>query len=353
MKRWLLTIIMASLSFASVLILKSVAPELAAAQAIFFIVSFILFFFVSQLKFEQTLKFAWPMYTLVIFLLIVSYFFGVFTGKTGRWIPILGVFNAQPSQLAIPATIFALLKLKGSFNKGRGLLKALIIIAIPAILILIEPDLGTTLVYLISTSSIIFLSEISWKKITTLFGISLIGIILSWLFVLKPYQKQRITSFIDADQDVQGSSYNARQALIAAGSGQFIGRGLGQGVQSHLRFLPERQTDFIFSSLAEEFGFVGSIIVLSLYLVLITSILSIAFHTSSQAEFRYCFAIAIMTIIQSGVNISMNIGLLPITGLTLPLLSYGGSSILSLSFMYAVVQSIANQKKPKAILHLS
>ncbi|MBU0579337.1 FtsW/RodA/SpoVE family cell cycle protein [Patescibacteria group bacterium] len=186
-----------------------------------------------------------------------------------------------------------------------------------------------------------------------LIGISVIGIIFSWMLVLKPYQKQRITSFINSKQDLQGSSYNARQALIAAGSGQLLGKGLGQGVQSHLRFLPERQTDFIFASLAEEFGFIGAIVVISLYVALISFIIITGRKTSSPLALRYCMAIAIMTTMQAGINISMNIGILPITGLTLPLLSYGGSSILSLSFMFAVIQSIANQTQPKAVLHLS
>lgn len=353
MKRWLLPAVMISLALISVLTLKSVAPELATQQTIYFIISFIIFFFVSKIEFEQLARLAWPMYVLVNFLLIVSYLFGTFTNKTGRWIPIFGIFNAQPSQLAIPATIFALLIIKQSFNNLIGLLKALLIIGLPAILILIEPDLGTTLVYLISTGSIIILSDISWKKVIALVGISVIGITFSWLFIFKPYQKQRITSFINSTQDLQGSSYNARQALIAAGSGRLLGKGLGQGVQSHLRFLPERQTDFIFASLAEEFGFVGGMIVISLYVALISFIVTTGLKTSSLIALRYCMAIATMTAIQAGINISMNIGILPITGLTLPLLSYGGSSILSLSLMFGVVQSIANQTQPRTVLHLS
>ncbi|MBU0576756.1 rod shape-determining protein RodA [Patescibacteria group bacterium] len=352
MMRWLLPAVMTSLALKSVLTLKSVAPELATAQTIFFIIGLAIFFFVSKIKFEQLVKLAWPIYILVNLLLIVSYLFGIFTGKTGRWIPFWDIFNAQPSQLAIPATALTLLALKESFNNFRGLLWALLVIGLPAILILIEPDLGTTLVYLISTSIIIFLSDLSWKKIITLTGLVIVGAFFSWLFILMPYQKQRITSFISPDQDLQGSSYNARQALIAVGSGQLLGKGLGQGVQSHLRFLPERQTDFIFASLAEEFGFIGSIAVISLYVVLIIFIIKTGLNTSSKKSFRYCMAIAVMTIVQAGINISMNIGILPITGLTLPLISYGGSSVLSLCIMLAMVQSIANQTQPKAILHL-
>lgn len=181
----------------------------------------------------------------------------------------------------------------------------------------------------------------------------MLGLLFLGFLHFKPYQKQRITSFIDSNQDIQNSSYNARQALIAAGSGQLIGRGLGQGIQSHLKFLPERQTDFIFASLAEEFGFIGSIIVVLIYLLLINLIIRVGLKSSSKPEYYFCMSTAIMTAFQVGINIGMNIGLMPITGLTLPLLSYGGSSLLSLMAMFAVVQSILINIKPKKTLHLS
>jgi rod shape determining protein RodA len=353
MKRWLLPTLMLLLALISVLILKSVAPDLATQQTVFFMISFVVFFLISKIQFSQLKTLAWPIYILVILLLVTSYFYGVFFERTGRWITLFGRYNLQPSQFAIPATVLVLSTIKESFNQTLSLLKALAIIALPAILILIEPDLGTTLVYLISTGVVIFVSKITWKKILTLLSLAILGIIFSWFFILRPYQKQRITSFTNSDQDTQDSSYNAKQALIAAGSGQIIGRGLGQGVQSHLRFLPERQTDFIFASLAEEFGFIGSIIIIILYISLISFIIKTGLKSSSRSEYYYCLSIAIMTAIQTGVNIGMNIGLMPITGLTLPLLSYGGSSILSLAMMYAVIQSIAKNIKPNAPLHLS
>jgi len=353
MKRWLLPTLLLFLALIGLLTLKSVVPELATQQALFFILGFGIFFIISKIKFRQLQNLAWPIYVVVNILLIVSYLYGFFSGKTGRWIPILGEYNFQPSQMAIPATVLALSSIKDSLNKFSSLIKSLIIIAIPATLILIEPDLGTTLVYLFSTGIIIFLSDISWKKIITLCSLALTGIILSWFFAIKPYQKQRITSFIDSNQDIQNSSYNARQALIAAGSGQLIGRGLGQGIQSHLKFLPERQTDFIFASLAEEFGFIGSIIVVLIYLLLINLIIRAGLKSSSKPEYYFCMSTAIMTAFQVGINIGMNIGLMPITGLTLPLLSYGGSSLLSLMAMFAVVQSILINIKPKKTLHLS
>ncbi len=353
MRRWLLPTLLLFLSLVSLLTLRSVTPELAAQQALFFVLGFGIFFIISKFKFRQIQQLAWPLYIILNILLVISYLYGFFSGKTGRWIPLLGEYNLQPSQIAIPITALALSSIKGSMNQLKTLLTTLAILLVPAILILIEPDLGTTLVYLVSCGVIILLSDISLKKIITLISLALIGIILSWFFVLKPYQKQRITSFINPTQDTQGSSYNARQALIAAGSGQLIGRGLGQGIQSHLKFLPERQTDFIFASLAEEFGFVGSTLVVINYILLIHLVIRTALKTKTKAEFYFCISITVMIAFQTLVNIGMNIGIMPITGLTLPLLSYGGSSLLSLMAMFAVVQSILLNTKPKKTLHIS
>ena len=353
MRHWVLPILLSLLTLVSLLTLRSVTPQLAAQQALFFGLGFGVFWLITKLKFTQLQNLAWPFYLSVVGLLIVSYVYGLITQRTGRWIPIFGEYNLQPSQLALPATALLLGKLNGSFNQIKKLGLALLIIALPGFLILIEPDLGTSLVFMISAGMIIFLSQVSTQKIITLISLTVIGVILSWFFVLRPYQKQRITSFIEPNQDIQGASYNARQALIAAGSGQLIGRGLGQGVQSHLRFLPERQTDFIFASLAEEFGFVGSLGVVLIYLILIMWIIRAGLNASTQAEYYFCLSMATMIAIQSGINIGMNIGLLPITGLTLPLLSYGGSSLISLMFIFAIIHSIQLHTKPKKSLHIS
>lgn len=354
MRQWILPALLVLLALISLLVIKSVIPELAIHQALFFGFGLGVFFFVAyKIKFSQLQTLAWPLYGALILLLLISYFYGVFTGHTGRWIPILGIYNLQPSQLAIPIGILALTSLEGSFDTLWTLLKGLITILFPAGLILIEPDLGTTIVYLVSVGSILLLSEVSNRKILSLLAITLLATIFSWNFVLHPYQKQRITSFINSSQDTKGAGYNAKQALIAAGSGHIIGRGLGQGIQSHLRFLPERQTDFIFASLAEESGFIGSSSVLIIYVLLINFIIKTGLQASRKKEFYYCLGIAVMTAIQAGVNIGMNIGLLPITGLTLPLLSYGGSSIISLMSMFGLVQSIALRTKLQKTMHLS
>ena len=354
MKHWLLPSIIVAFGLISVATLKSVAPQLATQQAIFFILGLCVFFVTTHITYKQLMAIAWPMYSIVCALLIVSMIAGLVMGKTGRWIP-LGLFNLQPSQLAIPVVAILLGKLQQamSFNTWKNIAKVFAIIGIPGVLILIEPDLGTTIVYLVSVGAILFMSDISWSKLVTLVSFAVLTSIFAWFFILHDYQKQRITSFIDPHADVSGASYNARQALIAAGSGRLLGRGLGQGVQSHLRFLPERQTDFIFASFAEESGFIGAIFVLSLYTLLVGHILFISQKAPSTAPRTFCISIALMTIIQAGVNIGMNIGIMPITGITLPLLSYGGSSILSLCAMYGIVHTIAKDVTIKPALHLA
>jgi rod shape determining protein RodA len=183
-------------------------------------------------------------------------------------------------------------------------------------------------------------------------GTVLVLALVGWFVVLQPYQKARITAFISPTEDMQGSNYNAQQALIAVGSGEFAGRGLGQGIQSHLKFLPERHTDFIFASLAEEYGFIGTSTVIILYVLLITFLIWASLHISNQIGQLFLLVVAIWIFLQATININMNIGLLPITGITLPFLSYGGSSLLGLCFTLGIAQSLIKETQKKTLLHI-
>lgn len=354
MKYWLLPLVILILSLLSILTLSSIAPELAPKQLIFFMIGFGIFFLVSKIPFRRLLKLGLVFYLLNILLLIVVLVLAPITRGSARWIDVGGIFTVQPSQLAIPAASLFLINFfkNKPLTKIKNLLLFLFYTAIPGILILVEPDLGTTIVYLTSVAVILFLSETKIRHIAPLIFLGIAGIIFSWYFVLQPYQKARITSFISPSAD-QDASYNAQQSLIAAGSGKLTGKGLGQGIQSHLRFLPERQTDFVFASFAEEFGFIGSTLLIFLYFVLISAIISTAEKSHETTEKHFCYVVVIMTTFQLGVNIGMNIGILPITGITLPFISYGGSSILSLIMMFGVIQSIRIHQKQKVSLHLS
>lgn len=353
MHLWILPSSLVVLALISILTLKSVAPTLALQQTLFFIAGAGVFWTSSKLRYQTLEQLRWPAYFTLILLLLISLFLGIINREPGRWIP-LGIVNVQPSQLAIPIVTFVLAHFTQHHRLAhlRSLLQAAILVLIPAVLILLEPDLGTTLVYLASVGIIVFLSDLPWKYIWTLVGIGLITAIFAWFFILHDYQKARITSFIGGNQDTQGSGYNARQALIAVGSGQIFGRGLGQGVQSHLRFLPERHTDFIFASLAEEYGFVGASVVVALYILIVWFCVHTTLHAPSPSTAFFALVTATMTAIQTGVNIGMNIGILPITGITLPLLSYGGSSVLTLCVMYGLVFSISQQTPAKKGLHI-
>lgn len=356
MRSWFLPATLLVFALLSVLTLSSIAPQLAPKQLMFFFIGSIVFLIASKLNFREILRLSPLSYGLTIFLLILVLVIGLSTRGTTRWID-LGDFRFQPSQLAIPFVGLFLAKIVENRNlkKIKELLLVLFVISVPGGLILIEPDLGTTLVYLTTVGTIIYFKDLNWRHILISVSLGIVIAILSWIFVLEPYQKLRVTSFLASSEQtgITAANYNAHQALIAVGSGQFLGRGLGQGIQSHLRFLPERQTDFIFASLAEEFGFVGSILLVSLYAVLIAFLIFAANNSKKESESLFCYMVASMILIQAGVNIGMNMGLLPITGVTLPLLSYGGSSVLTIMGTLGIIQSIVIRQKKRVIINIT
>ena len=199
------------------------------------------------------------------------------------------------------------------------------------------------------------------EKIASFIVFLVLSLTIAWFFVLADYQKSRLTSFIffisperslssDFRQETS-AAYNARQSVIAIGAGQLWGQGLGHGTQSHLQFLPERQTDFIFASFVEEWGFLGSILILILYFALLSFILFVVYAEENRGKKLYMLTIFTMFLVQIFINIGMNLAILPITGITLPFLSYGGSSVLALFFSLALVQSIIEEgeKLPSSI----
>lgn len=362
MRRFVIPASIFVLGLLSTVTLSSIVPGLASKQLVFFILGLALFFSLSRLPFSRALSMSGFAYIGLCALLVLTLLIGKDTRNTARWINVGGIFVIQGSQLAIPIVG---LVLSNWFSRDKTasvaepkavtitqLIGGLGLIALPAILILISPDLGTTIAYVCSVSGAILFSRTRLLHLALLAALAGLAALLIWNFVLHDYQKQRIHSFVDA-QDVQGASYNAQQAVIAVGSGRLFGRGLGQGIQSHLRFLPERQTDFIFASFSEEFGFIGVLVVLSLYVLLVVAILRVALAATDQAAQLFCLIVALMIIVQAGINVGMNIGLLPITGITLPLLSYGGSSILSICGTLGIVQSIARQQRTRPQRHIS
>ncbi len=354
--KWIIPISSGLLASISLVSLRSIAPDLMQRQLIYFLAASCIFFLMQKIRFEFLVQKSIIFYLLTIFTLLLLFGLGVTTRSTVRWIELPLGFKIQPSQF-VPVIVSLLLAKKWSKQKiqsWKGLLNFLITLFLPIVLVLLQPDFGTSVVILVSLLSTLLFSSIRFKQVVSLSVVGVISLVLLWSLILKPYQKSRITSFFNREQQqAQASAYNARQALIAVGSGQVFGRGLGAGVQSHLRFLPERQTDFIFASIAEEWGLVGSLIILCLYFSLLITLL-VACYQADVAEHQVIIIVLFVNLFsQIFVNIGMNVGLVPITGLTLPFLSYGGSSIISFSIYLGLVFNVISLRRTKPSLEIS
>lgn len=273
-------------------------------------------------------------------------------GKTSlgakRWISI-GDFQIQPSEFMKYSLMICLAKyFENDKTIGGYRLKDLflpsLLVGIPALLIMAQPDFGTAMILLLTFGSLMLFIKIHPKTLLFLVVCALTAAPLTYKFVLKPYQQQRILSFIDPMSDPRGAGYNSLQSMIAVGSGKLLGKGFKKGTQSQLRFLPERHTDFVFSVFSEEWGFVGSVSVVVLYLIFFMNGLSIAYQ--SNDKFGLLLAIGVMSIFfwHVVINLAMVMGIAPIVGVPLPFLSYGGSSLVSSMLGVAILINIANKK---------
>src|SRR3989344_3435868 len=217
---------------------------------------------------------------------------------------------------------------------------------IPFILVLLQPDFGSAMIIFLIWFGMILVSGVSKKHLAFVFLVGAIVFSGLWMEVFKPYQKARIMTFIHPMSDIRGTGYNAYQSTIAVGSGQIMGRGVGYGAQSRLRFLPEYQTDFIFSAFAEEWGFVGVLILFGLFALIIGRILTIALVGATNFEMLYGVGVAVFIIAHFVVNIGMTIGLLPVTGVTVPFMSFGGSHLLVEFIALGILVSMKKSARP-------
>lgn len=329
-----------------VLVIYSTSSQFALSQFIFIVVGYLLFLFISQLDMQSLKNLITPLYIFTFFLLIVVLVLGFETRGSIRWIP-LGIINIQPSEFAKP-TLILMLSLFWTKNipNWKSIFKSLLFTSPVVLLIFRQPDLGTSLTLGAIWLGILFASRISIKKILILLSIAFLVIPSSWFF-LQDYQKQRITGFLRPEVDPLGQGYNLIQSTISVGSGQVWGRGLGRGTQSRLQFLPEHRTDFIFAAISEEMGLFGSILILLIYLYLLTTCLSIAQKANNKLSYLLIIGVFSMLLFQIVINIGMNIGILPITGITLPLISYGGSSLIVTLICLGLVSSVSRIKKWK------
>jgi rod shape determining protein RodA len=270
-----------------------------------------------------------------VFLLILLFFFGSTIKGAKGWFD-LGFFSFQPVEFMKLALILVLAKYFSrrhvEIKNVRHILISAVYMVVPFVLVFLQPDFGSAIIIFVIWFGMTLVSGISKKHLALVIGTGIVLFLIMWFGVLQTYQKNRIMNFLHPLADIQGSGYNAYQSTIAVGSGQFLGKGVGYGTQSRLQFLPEYQTDFIFAAYAEEWGFVGAILLLLLYVLVLWRILRSSQYGASNFEILFGLGMAIMFSTHIIINIGMNIGLLPVTGITLPFMSHGGSHLLT-SFM--------------------
>ena len=307
-----------------------------------FAVFFVMMLFLSFVRIKFWHSIGYFFYFLIVLLLIYASLYGVTASGSQRWIDLYFI-NLQPSELMKIAVIICFAKYYHrmqitNVNKFKNLLIPIVILGIPIFLVLSQPDLGTSILIALSGIIVIWLAGVSIKY----FIYSGLVLIISAPFVisfLQPYQKLRILTFFDPEKDPLGAGYQIIQSKIAVGSGGLSGKGFLKGTQSYLDFLPEKHTDFIFTLFSEEFGFVGSLLVLVVYSIMIYRIIYIGSITRSFFARLYCYGFGSAIFIYIVVNMSMVLGLLPIVGSPLPIMSYGGSSMLATMLGISIVMS--------------
>lgn len=324
--------------------------EIFYRQLVFMSAGLGLALLISFLDYRLFERLAIPSYVIALVLLILVPFIGTKAGGAQRWLH-LGPFILQPSEPAKIAVVLCLARFysreKVNLQAGYGLrdLWPVVLIAgVPMLLIFKQPNLGTTLLVAFTAFTIVFLCNLKLKSLFILITAGLIGAPLAYQFLLHDYQRTRVKTFLNPQSDPLGEGYHTIQSMISTGSGQIFGKGYLKGTQSKLEFLPEHHTDFVFSVFAEEWGFFGSMIVMALYIILI--FLGVDVVRKSKDKFGAVLAMGCLSIIgwQVIVNTGMELGLLPVVGVTLPFFSYGGSSIITTMIAVGILLSVAARR---------
>ena len=323
---------------------QSIARVTSQAMSLSFAI--VLMWIFANIAPQTLARAAVPLYTVAVAMLIGVALFGVVVNGSRRWLN-LGVARFQPSELmkiALP------LMLAWYFQKFEGRIRwkdfvvAAILIVVPVYLIKRQPDLGTALLIAASGFYVLFLAGLSWKVITGLVAIAAAVGPMVWSH-LHDYQRERILTFLDPGRDPLGAGYHSMQASIALGSGGIVGKGWLNGTQTHLDFLPERHTDFIFAVFGEEFGLIGNAVLLVLYLLLVGRAMVITANASTLFARLLSGAITLMFFTYAFVNMAMVSGLLPVVGVPLPLVSYGGTAMISLFIGLGILMSVQAHRK--------
>jgi len=317
-------------------------------QLIWFGVGMVITAVILMIHYSFLSRVAYIVYFANIILLVLVLIIGKSSLGARRWIGV-GGFTIQPSEFMKISMVLCLAKyFETDRTQGGYGLKELalptLLVAVPAFLIMLQPDLGTAMIVLLTFGTMMLFIRIKPKTILMLVACFALALPVAYKFALKPYQRQRLVTFIDPMSDPKGSGYNSIQSMIAVGSGQIFGKGYKKGTQSQLNFLPEHHTDFIFSVFSEEHGFVGCVILLFLYLIFLMNGLQVAFQ--SHDKFALLLVVGLLSIYfwHVFVNMGMVMGILPIVGVPLPFLSYGGSALITATLGVAVITNVANKK---------
>jgi len=344
------------LSIFSLLILLSLSKNdnppfsIFKKQLFYFLIGFLLFFIFSSLDwriFFTSSTLLLTLYSVSLFLLLAVLVIGRTLGGARGWFN-LGFFNLQPLEFTKIVLILVLAKYLSSRHLELWQFKYLFVsglyAALPALLVILQPDMGGAIILISLWFFMVLASGIRWGQFFLLLGIFLIIGAISWSFILKPYQRNRILNFLNPQEDITGIGYNRRQALISIGSGKIFGKGLGWGTQTQLNFLPLAKTDFFFAALCEELGLIGALIILLTFLALFFRLSYWINVFNNNFTKLFTFGILIKLLLEVFINIGMNTGILPIIGIALPFLSYGGSHLLADFIGLGIVNSMIKHR---------
>ncbi|MEN9582286.1 MAG: rod shape-determining protein RodA, rod shape determining protein RodA [Candidatus Parcubacteria bacterium] len=332
---WLMILAIIPILAAGLVTMKSFTGESGffGRQLIWVAVSFVAFFLSSRIdvRFLKRSNIALGIFIGAVALLVVVFIAGNVVNGAKSWLS-FGAFSFQPSDVVKISLILLLAKYYSRRHVEIKHVKHVLISGlyalVPLTLIFLEPDFGSAIIIFLIWFGMTLVSGISKKHLGIVFLILLTVFGGLWFFVFKPYQKDRIRNFLNPYHDAQGSGYNALMSITAVGSGGLLGKGVGFGTQSRFQYLPEYQTDFIFAAFSEEWGFVGALMLLLMYGLLISRIIKVAFLGATNFETLFATGFAVMLLSHLLINIGMNIGIMPVTGITLPFMSYGGSHLL-------------------------
>lgn len=294
---------------------------------------------------------AWPGYFASLGLLAGVAFFGKKVLGARRWLQ-MGSMQIQPSEFVKLAVIVVLARWfardETGVRKGQygivDLLRPFALILVPVALVMKQPDLGTALVTFAIAMTMVMFAKVKWRDLVILLACGAGASVFAWNRFLKEYQKQRVTTFLNPEAYAKGAGYHAIQSVIAVGSGQWGGKGWGEGTQNQLAFLPEQHTDFIFSVWAEEHGFLGGVVLIALYAFLVLAALDVAANARDKFGSFVSLGIAALFFWHAFINMGMVIGLLPVVGVTLPLMSYGGSSVIAVALAVALLANVGMRR---------